>query len=165
MNSSTILLLVVGSVVVLAWVMYWYVLDTPPRRRRTAKRLVALGFQYHQEVANSSESTSAFQQLAKAAESHDSFGSTYAISVLGSLAREYPTGRDTEAMVRIISDLLVSPDPYVRHAAAEALLLLGTVARGATDALEHARTKFPNESAGMLAARALDRMSGVRSSA
>jgi hypothetical protein len=158
-DLMTLVFLVGGASAFAAWALYIFVLDTPPRRRRIARHLLILGYAYRDAVSDRGKDRHAiFLQLAAHASSRERFASCYAVFVLGWLTRELPDAPDTSAAVTIISGQLASKDPFVRHAAAEALFLIGTLARSAVTALEEAKVKFPNESTGVLAGRALEKM-------
>lgn len=158
-DLMSLVFLVGGAFALAAWALYIFVLDTPARRRRIARHLLTLGYAYRDAVSGRDQDRHViFRQLADHVRSRERFASCYAVFVLGWLVRELPDAPDTSEAVEIIGGLLASEDPFVRHAAAEVLFLIGKLARSVVTPLEKAKAKFPRESTGVLADRALKNM-------
>lgn len=88
--------------------------------------------------------------------SRDRFTSCYSADVTGTLASEfYDAARPA---VDALSQLLLNGDPFRRHAAAQALYLIGPAARSRIEVLQAAADSFKNESAGAIASRLVERM-------
>lgn len=149
---------VVGLTATIVWLyVRFYIFDSPERRRRIARHLRTLAIAYvRADSRKQPESRKGLLgDLTEYARSKDRFSRCYALSVLGWTVREAQDDPLTKSVVRELGLALTSEDPFVRHAAAAALLDLGPMARDASDVLGRAARDFETESAGALASRAL----------
>jgi len=127
--------------------------DTPWRRRRIVRGL----WRMREEamlLAGSTESSRPLERLISRTEFADTFQRCIAVKIVGSLAVD---PRLTKTAAPAVARQLLSDNPFVRHAAAETLYQLPTLASLLQSRLQVVAEEFGHESCGRIAQRTLDR--------
>ncbi len=128
--------------------------DTPWRRRRIVRSL----WRMREEavlLAGSAESSRPLERLISRTELSDTFQRCIAVKIVGSLAVD---PRLTKTAAPAVARQLLSDNPFVRHAAAETLYQLPTLAGLLQSRLQVVAEEFGHESSGRIAQRTLDRV-------
>jgi hypothetical protein len=130
--------------------------DSPWRRRRIVRRL----WRMREEamlLAGSVESSVPLERLISRTEFSDTFQRCIAVKIVGSLAVD---PRLTKKAAPAVARQLLSDNPFVRHAAADTLYQLPSLATLLQARLTVVAEEFSHESCGRIAQRTLDRIRG-----
>jgi hypothetical protein len=130
--------------------------DSPWRRRRIVRRL----WRMREEamlLAGSVESSVPLERLISRTEFSDTFQRCIAVKIVGSLAVD---PRLTKKAAPAVARQLLSDNPFVRHAAADTLYQLPSLATLLQARLTVVAEEFSHESCGRIAKRTLDRIRG-----
>jgi hypothetical protein len=133
--------------------------DSPWRRRRVVRSL----WRMREEavlLAGSAESSRPLERLISRTEFSDTFQRCIAVKIVGSLAVD---PRLTKTAAPAVARQLLSDNPFVRHAAAETLYQLPTLASLLQSRLQVVSEEFSHESSGRIAMRTLERVRAKRS--
>jgi hypothetical protein len=128
--------------------------DSPWRRRRIVRSL----WRMREEamlLAGSVESSVPLERLISRTEFSDTFQRCIAVKIVGSLAVD---PRLTKTAAPAVARQLLSDNPFVRHAAAETLYQLPSLATLLQARLTVVAEEFSHESCGRIAQRTLDRV-------
>lgn len=130
--------------------------DSPWRRRRIVRSL----WRMREEamlLAGSVESSLPLERLISRTEFSDTFQRCIAVKIVGSLAVD---PRLTKKAAPAVARQLLSDNPFVRHAAADTLYQLPSLATLLQARLTVVAEEFSHESCGRIAQRTLDRIRG-----
>lgn len=128
--------------------------DSPWRRRRIVRNL----WRMREEallLAGSVESSVPLERLISRTEFSDTFQRCIAVKIVGSLAVD---PRLTKTAAPAVARQLLCDNPFVRHAAAETLYQLPSLAGMLQARLTVVAEEFSHESCGRIAQRTLDRV-------
>lgn len=130
--------------------------DSPWRRRRIVRSL----WRMREEamlLAGSVESSVPLERLISRTEFSDTFQRCIAVKIVGTLAVD---PRLTKKAAPAVARQLLSDNPFVRHAAADTLYQLPSLATLLQARLTVVAEEFTHESCGRIAQRTLDRIRG-----